>query len=685
VAVLPVVAGLAAALATGSVTTLPYRVEAGTPAWRRLVGGARGDGRLLPRRASVALPGLPRRPAPSLLVEADAVDGGPLVLGVAVDGGPLRPFHVVPGQAVLVALPEAGAPGARLGLMPADGARARVRAIHVASAPARRVGTSFLAAAIAALATLALRKHLGRAALALGLVLAALLALVAAPPLLWLSLPSGPALLRLLPAAAAALVALVVGLRSDAAARRALGRATVLATAFVFGAWVRGIFMPSAGSWDTEYWKTWMLRAASHGIARVYGDPEPFDAGRLLRQARGHEPMWKISREGRDYGIDYPPLGLAAWSASWWLVNRVAPGLEPREAENMAVKLPPVLGDLGAVLLLLWALRDTPDRGLGLAALYWALPVSWLSSAVLGFLDAALAPLVAAALVAAGRGRAAASGVWLTLACLIKPTSAIAAPAAILALHARRASVLRAAAAGLAVTVASFAPYAVVGSLATALVQNFRLFFQERLSGGFPNPWWLLSHGLTIARTGTAAFWEPVDFVRVEAVPVPARLVGLVLFVGLAALICWRQRGHAGPGPALLAGAALFFSYGLVGVGVHENHPHALYLLLFATGLISTRLRVLTAVTSAVYVLNMLAMSGLGRFYGTRYVGLEPLIQAAAAFRMAAGIDVTLVLTLVNLAAFAWMLTWLGKEMRSLAVPSPYVGTGGADERVGGR
>jgi hypothetical protein len=577
----------------------------------------------------------------------------------------------VPGQSVLVALPEAGAPGARLGLTAGDGSRARVRAIHLAGAAPRRLGTMLVAATVAALTTLALSGRLGAAALAPGLVVAALLALAMAPALLWLSLPGGPALLRLLPAAAAGAAGLAIAMRADPPTRRLIGRASLLVFAFLFGAWVRGVTLPSAGGWDTEYWKTWMLRAVSHGVAHAYGDPEPLDPARLLRQARGQEPMWKITREGRDYGIDYPPLAIAAWRASAWIVARAAPGLDPREAENVAVKLPPVLGDLGAVLLLLWALRDTPDRGLGLAALYWALPVSWMSSALLGFLDAALAPFVAAALVAAGRGRAAACGVWLALGCLIKPTSVIVAPSAILALHAKRASLLRAMAAGVAVAAAAYAPYVWAGTFTTAVVQNFRIFFQERLSGGFPNPWWLLSHALTTARAGAPAFWEPVDFVRVEEIPVPARLVGLVLFLALTLLVCWRQRGRGGAGPALLAGAALFFAYGLVGVGVHENHPHPLYLLLFATGLVSRRLRVLAAVTSAVYVLNMLAMSGLGRFYGTRYVALEPLIQAAAGFRMAPGIDVTLLLTVVNLAAFAWMLTWLGREMRALAEPFP--------------
>jgi hypothetical protein len=656
-------AALAAALAVASVTTPPVALEAGTSAWRQLVRGAQPDGTLGPR-ATILLPGLSRREATVVVVRANSAEGRSVVLGVAVDGGPMQPLRAGPGQPLLVVLPAIAAPGARLDLMPATDAPVTVRAIRLAG-PTRWLPCGGLAAAAALV--VGLGRRLGRAAFILGLVTAALLALAAAPPMLWLSLPDGWALARLAPAAAIALAALVLGMRSDTASRRSLGCAVALVTAFVFGAWIRGLFLPSAGSWDTEYWKTWMLRTASHGLSRVYGDPEPFDAGRLL---------WQSPRGGRDYVVDYPPLAMAAWRASWWLVTHAAPGLDAQEAENVAVKLPGLVGDLGGVAFLIYAFRETPGRALALAALYWALPVSWLSSAVLGFLDAALTPLTAAALLAAGRGRPGACGVWLALACLVKPTAGIVTPAAIVALQARRAtagwgaSLVRAAASALGVTAIVFVPFALAGTLPLALMQTYRIFFQERLSGGFPNPWWLLGHAVTVAGQA-AAFWQPVRFVRVDAVPGPAWFVGLALFLAIVLFVASRQRGRVGPAPAFLAGAVLLLGYGLVAVGVHENHPHPLYLLLFATGLRSARLRLFTALTSAVYVLNMLAMSGLGRFYGPRYLGLEPVIRAAAGFRMALGFDVTLLLSFVNVLAFAWMLRCLSDEMSALAEPAP--------------
>jgi hypothetical protein len=657
----PALAGLAAALCVWSALSLPVHLEPGTPAWRRLVRGADGEGRLGPR-ASVLLPRLSRRAPVPLVLDVDSPGGRPVTLAIGVDGAGARPVRCVPGTPTVFALPAAGTSGARLDVSPSDGSSVVIRALTAPRAAAAPLGGLVLAAILVGAFTAALWRRLGATALGLGLWLGALLAVAFAPPLLWLSLPGGPALARLAPAAGAALLAWAIG-------RNAFARGAALLLALVFGVWVRGAFLPSAGSWDTEYWKTWMLRVDSHGLARVYGEAEPFDAGRLLRQARGQEALWKAPRAGRDYVVDYPPLAMAAWRISLAIVRGVAPGLDGAEAENVAVKLPPVFGDLGAVIVLLWTWRDRTRRALTLAALYWALPVSWMSSAVLGFLDAALAPLVAAALVAAGRGRALPAGLFLALAALIKPTALLVAPAAVMALLARRASLKVAVGAGLAVAFLVLLPFAASGTLATALVQMWRIAFQERLSGGFPNPWWFVSYAVGLSR-GAGAF-EPVPWIRVDSFSPLARPLGALLFAAVAALVAWRQRGRPGPGPALLAGAVLFFAYGMLAVGVHENHPHPLYLLLFATGLAARRLRLLTAATSIVYVLNMLAMSGLGRFYGPRYAALEPLIRAAAGFRMSVGVDVTLLLAVVNLGAFASMLWGLDEDLRDVVERGP--------------
>jgi hypothetical protein len=598
----------------------------------------------------VIVPGLDRS-GPRRLVIA-AADAG--AVAVAVDGGARTPVRLT-RDGVIVPLAAARMPGLRVDLEPLDeSAPPRITRLEVDGGARPWRASAALAIVLVSLCG----AFLGPA---LGLVAASALALSALPALLWSSLPQPSAVARL----AAALLPLAFTAASFARAaagerRRILHGGGLIACA-VFGAWVRGYFLPSTGSWDTEYWKAWAQRAVSHGVAGVYGDPDAVPRGTFFAQLRG-EGVWKIEWRGRAFPTDYPPLAMALWRWSKLAVDRFA--LDTEEAWGIAVKLPSILGDLLAWPALLWVLRQRPLAAIWTAALYWALPVSWLSSGVLAFSDGSLGPLLLVAVAAAGEGRSATAGALLALAALIKPTAVVVAPAMVVALRAARAPVGRAVASGLAVVAIVLVPFVLAGTLTTAFVHVYRILFQERLSGGYPNPWWLLGHALTLGPEGWSA---PVKYARIELLALPARPLGTLLFALAAAVIVWKQQGSRGPGPALLSGSALFFSYGMLGVGVHENHPHPLFLLLLGTGLPSARLRALWAGLSSIYVVNMLAMSGLGRFYGLRHAALEPLARLLAGLRQAPGFDLTLLLVPLNLALFAWLLLRLREDDRALS------------------
>lgn len=639
-AIAPGALALAAVCATAR---LPVRLEPGTFGWSALARGA--DGGSLRDRAAVSLPGLARARQVALSIEA--ASDTPASLAIGVDGGAPE-WARLEGGGLASRIPRRGTRGATIEL------RAREAPVRVAAIEVRPEGVPWPRVLPAIVVPLGLCALIGRRdrrrGLAVALSSSALLLLAALPVLDALTF-SARALAFVLPAAAAVAAAAVLGREQPARVLRDL----LIVAAFVAGAWVRVVFLPSAGSWDTEYWKAWTARADAHGVARVYGDADAVPSGHFLAQLRGAEPLWLVPYRGRDFVVDYPPLAMALWRWSWRAVRAAAPDLDQGEAENAAVKLPALLGDVAAVVLLLALFRATPRRAVALAALYWALPVSWLSSGVLGFLDGALAVLVVAACVAAGRGRPAWAGVALALAALIKPTALIVAPAVWCALAARRASIARALAAGAVAVAAALVPYAVAGTLQTAIVHVYRIVFQGTLSGGFPNPWWLIGHVVTVARDGAPSL-GPVRFARLDALSLPARPIGTLLFAAAAVLVWRAQRGRAGATPALAAGALLVLAYGVCAVGVHENHPHPLFLLLVATGLATRRLRVLTAGCALVYVANMLALSGIGRFYGPRYAVLEPLARAAASFRMAAGFDLTLALVVLQFGLFAWAL-----------------------------
>jgi hypothetical protein len=430
-----------------------------------------------------------------------------------------------------------------------------------------------------------------------------------------------------------------------------------LLAALVFGAWIRFYFLFSAGSWDTEYWKAWMTRAVGAGVARVYGEPDATPEGHFVPHLLGREKLFQIAYKGRDFVVDYPPLAMALWRGSWKTVDLLAPDLDRAEKENAAVKLPAVVGDVLSVLLLLYLFPST--RGLALAALYWALPLSWLPSAVLGFLDAAYAPFAVLGLAAASKGRAALAGPAVAVAALIKPQALLVAPAAFVALPRGR---IRAVTAGSIVVAAALVPFVLAGTLEEAVTHVFRILFQQRLSAGFANLWWVAGHVVN-----GAALSARVEYAGVDALPFPAGLVGAALFLGAAAFILNRAGKNA-----CLAGASLVFAYGILAVGVHENHPHSMFLAFAATGLFSKRLRIVVSLLSISYLLNMLALSGLGRFYGLRYMELEPLAASIASLRMGFGFDLTLLLGLLNTALFAFFLASLQSEVASAdAFPYP--------------
>ena len=654
-------AGLLATAGVASLRHAPLVLEPGSRAWRVLVRGATPSG-ALGDRAVLLLPGVDRREATELFVRIDPRESERPTLGLAVDQGPVSWSQADREGRILWSVPEAPAPGVRLDFFRAEDApRPVLQRIEVREKRGKSA-LAFVFVAAAATAFCIARTTGAALGAGLGLTVSALFTLAFAP------------LARFVVVDARLLVPVLLFAGGVAVAwrqpqdRKNYWTASALVAAAVFGVWVRCVFLPSAGAWDTEYWKAWTARAASSGIARVYGDEDAVPEGRFVAQLRGKEDRWAATYHGKTYNVDYPPLAMALWRGSWAVVRSAVPSLETGEAENVAVKLPAVCGDLAAAALLFFALGRT-RRGLAVAALYWALPVSWLSSAVLGFLDGAYVPFAALALVTASAGRAGTAGALLAVAALIKPQAVLVIPAAAAATFASRASVLRAAVSGLLVTALALLPFFIAGTLAEAVVHMTNVVFQERLSGGFPNPWWVLGHVVSVAE-GHASFSSAVDYAPLSGVPFPARNVGAALFLLAAVFVFVRARAVPGFRAAALAGAVLMLSYGILGIGVHENHPHLLFFLLALTGLPTKRLAVIGSLLSSLYVVNLLFLSGIGRFYGLRYPDLEPVTRALASLRLAPGVDVTLVLALANTAIFASMLFRLREDLARLREPA---------------
>ena len=588
-----------------------------------------------------------------MLVSIDRVEAYPIRFGLQATA--------------LVNIPPATMPGLRVGLVWERVAEPppRIEALILEKGPTPWRLVLFALLSTSGAVVLLVKWRGLSMGLTAGLWIAGLVTLACQPALTFLTFPAWVSVFHLLiPVTLLGGSFVVVRVFLSAAKQRDFYRLAALLCALFIGSSARIYFLPSAGSFDTEYWKAWTQQATTYGLSQVYGSPETVPEGRFFPQLRGEEETWRAPYKGSEYGVDYPPLAMALWLGTWHAVRWTLPFLEYGEAENVAAKLPAVLGDLGAVVLLLWAFRDKPDRGLMLAALYWALPISWLSSAVLGFQDGAYVPLAAAGLIVAGRGRAALAGTLLAIACWVKPLAVVVIPiaAAAVVVNQKGTSVFKQllgfSVGGLAVTVVAIAPYLIHGTMAPMLIHVLRAFSPGNLSSGYPNPWWVVTHLIQVAESGVV-LTSRVAFLKLQDVTFPAGPIGTGLVLLTAAGLAWRLRKWSGPPASSLCGATLIFAFCMMSVGVFENHAHLMFLLLLSTGLLTSRHRILAAVTSASYFLALLLFSGLGRFYGPRHALLEPASRWITGWRMAAGFDLTLLLACVNTVVFVLLLLWL--------------------------
>ena len=385
-----------------------------------------------------------------------------------------------------------------------------------------------------------------------------------------------------------------------ASARPSPGSPSSIA-AGLFGCWVRAYFLPSAGSWDVDFWRTAILNGSAHGYAHTYGGPDDVPEGHLGAQLTGKEPVSLPSMVGRPIVVNYPPLTITMWTLCWRMAERWGVRLESIEAQALAIKVSPVAGDFLAVAVLLWIHRGRPWRAATLAALYWATPVSWLSGAVLGYQDGAYAPLAVIALAIAAAGHGFWAGAALGVAMMVKLQALLLAPAVAGALIAgadARLAVRRlaaAAAGGLTAIALAFSPFALAGTLPAAVVHVNNSWLPGPTSGGSPNIWWLVGHVMTTLRKGGSL----LDRVRVHLRHHRRRCPSTRSAASSGSRPRWPRSSTSGDLPAsarpCCGGATVFFSYAMLATGAYENHIHTLFLLLLAGGLVTRRCRVIFA------------------------------------------------------------------------------------------
>lgn len=399
------------------------------------------------------------------------------------------------------------------------------------------------------------------------------------------------------------------------------------------GLLVRAPGLPLLGTDDMDVWKLW-THAGSISVSTMYG-------------VGGDPPQRAVLVWGRRSGtVEYPPATLFALAAVGHVYRAIDPYYTDNASLNVAIKLSILLGDVG-LCVALWALvRRYSLEAARLAVLfYWLNPAAILDGAYLGYLDPWLGALTMASLVALDRGAFALCGAAVALTVLTKLQIALIVPAMALALVYRAGrdwwkAVLSASLSGAATTAAIVLPFARIGALPNLIQGAGRAFHHDMLSAEAVNVWWIVTWYLRSAWT------TPVHILgisRAIALGYPdPRLIGTALGGGTMLWVFWRAR-RAPMAMVLASGACAMHAYTVLSVQVHENHLYLALPLMAAAGALLPRMRAPYVLASAVCFLNLFLFQGLGKD-----LPLPP--------RMITIVDVTVLLSFVNVAALAWHL-----------------------------
>ena len=434
--------------------------------------------------------------------------------------------------------------------------------------------------------------------------------------------------------------------------------------------------LPALGLWgtfDTEVQKAWSARAATAGVADIYGpsDHALIDAARgrggsLVGELIQPVPKTTFRWGSADYFVDYPPGSVLVLWAAGKLYGLAAPGLPNRRLFNAAINLAPLVASLAIALLL----RRSAGGGLGQwrALLFWLNPAVYLAAPVLGYQDPIFAALALAAVLASMRGRHVAAVALVVASALVKPQGALLLPvlAAVSLRESRRRAWFWAALAGLAVAAVILLPWWRSGYLLSAIDGFRRPLSQGTLAPLGLNVWWIAGYAMRWAHAGP---WPLAEIVTIDAFRAWAgfdpRLVSRAL-LAVATLVnlwlLWRAP-HVDRRMIPLSVILQVHAYALLGTSVHENHTFlavALAPLLLGTW---PHARALLAAASAFLFASLYLTAGLGRRITTQS-SLESL-------RAAFGVDLTVLVAAAHVAFVAVLFVWVARtssgRVRSVA------------------
>ena len=427
------------------------------------------------------------------------------------------------------------------------------------------------------------------------------------------------------------------------------------------------------GTFDTEVQKAWSARAATAGVADIYGPPDREliavardRGGSLVAVPTLPVPKTTFRWGTADYFVDYPPGSVLVLWAAGKLYGLAAPGLPNRPLFNAAINVAPLLASIAIALLL----RRSAEDGLGQwrALLFWLNPAVYLAAPVLGYQDPIFAALALAAMLALVRGRHVAAAALVVASALVKPQGALLLPvlAAVLVRETRPRAWLQAALASLVTAALILLPWWTSGYLLSALDGFRRPLSQGTLAPLGLNVWWIAGYAMGWARAGP---WPLAEIVTLDTfrdwAGFDPRLVSRVLLAAATLGNLWLLLRAPRDDRRMIPLAVILqvHAYALLGTSVHENHTFlavALAPLLFG---VWPHARALLAGTSAFLFASLYLTAGFGRRITTQ--------SSLQSLRAAFGVDPSVLVAAAHVAFVAMLFVWVARtssgRVRSIA------------------
>jgi hypothetical protein len=437
---------------------------------------------------------------------------------------------------------------------------------------------------------------------------------------------------------------------------------------------LRLCLLPVWGTFDTEVQKAWAARAATAGLAGIYG-PDDREMVRLARAETGSAwglltaanlPRTRIDWQNGTFVVDYPPGSLIVLWAAGKLYHALRPEMPNRPLFNAIVNLGPLLGSIAIAILLCRSALGERGRPRSLA--FWLNPAVLLAAPALGAQDPLFGALALAAVLRLSAGRHVAATALVVAAGLVKPQGVLLLPTllSVMAREARPRAWVQGAAAALAVAALVLMPWWTSGHLLSALDGCRRPLTQSALSAQGFNLWWLAGWVMDWVQQGA---WPLARIHSAEAFRQWAgwdpRLAARVLLAGATvANLFFMWRWPAADRRIIALSVILeVHAYAFLATSVHENHTFlAVVLAPLLLGVWPGAVALLTA-TSAFLFLNLVLVAGLGR----RVTTLRLLEQV----RMSAGVDPTVVASVLQAMLLLALFVWVARPRGDAAGPAP--------------